>query len=52
MRRLAAVSAEAAKLGLHAGQRATDAMALVPELETAEADPEADAQSLTALVDS
>lgn len=51
MRRLAAVSAEAAKLGLHAGQRATDAMALVPELETAEADPEADAQGLTALVD-
>jgi protein ImuB len=45
------VSAEAARLGLHAGQKATDAMALVPELTTADADPEADAEALTALID-
>ncbi len=51
VRRLAAVSAEAARLGLFAGQKAVDAMALVPELVTAEAEPEADAQALTALVD-
>ncbi|WP_293395983.1 DNA polymerase Y family protein [Phenylobacterium sp. RIFCSPHIGHO2_01_FULL_69_31] len=51
VRRLAAVSDEAAKLGLHVGQKATDAMALVPGLITAEAEPEADAQALTALVD-
>ena len=51
VRRLAAVSAEAAALGLHAGQKATDAMALVPDLVTAEADPQADAQALTGLVD-
>lgn len=51
MRRLSAVSAEAAKLGLYVGQKATDAMALVPELTTAEAEPEADAVALTALVD-
>ncbi len=51
MRRLAAVSAEAARLGLFAGQKATDAKALVPELEMADADPQADAAALTALVD-
>ena len=51
MRRLAAVSAEAAKLGLHVGQKATDAMALVPELAMADAEPEADAKGLTELVD-
>lgn len=51
MRRLAAVSAEAAKLGLYIGQKATDAMALVPDLTTAEAEPEADAQALAELVD-
>lgn len=51
VRRLSAVSFEAARLGLHVGQKATDAMALVPELITAEAEPEADAQALTALVD-
>jgi len=45
------VSLEAARLGLHPGQKATDAMALVPELTTAEAEPEADAQALSALVD-
>ena len=37
--------------GLRAGQKATDAMALVPGLVTAEAEPEADAAALTALVD-
>ena len=51
VRRLSAVSAEAATLGLYVGQKATDAMALVPKLTTAEAEPEADAQALTALVD-
>src|SRR5689334_23083634 len=51
VRRLAAVSREAYALGLFAGQKATDAKALVPELETAEAEPEADAAALTALVD-
>jgi len=51
VRRLAAVSAEAAKLGLHVGQKATDAMALVPELAMADAEPEADAKGLTELVD-
>ncbi len=51
MRRLAAVSREAAALGLRPGQKATDAMALVPGLVTAEAEPEADARALTALID-
>ena len=51
VRRLSAVSPEAAKLGLYVGQKATDAMALVPELTTAEAEPEADALALTQLVD-
>src|ERR1700726_3237972 len=51
VRRVSAVSLEAARLGLHPGQKATDAMALAPELVTAEAEPEADAQALTALVD-
>ena len=51
VRRLSAVSPEAAELGLHVGQKATDAMALVPELTTAEAEPDADALALTALVD-
>jgi protein ImuB len=51
VRRLSAVSPEAAKLGLYVGQKATDAMALVPELATAEAEPNADALALTALVD-
>lgn len=41
----------AAKAGLFAGQKATDAMALIPDLTTAEAEPEADAAALTALVD-
>ncbi len=51
MRRLSAVSLEAAELGLSVGQKATDALALVPELATAEAEPEADAAALSALVD-
>jgi protein ImuB len=51
VRRLAAVSREAHALGLFAGQKATDAKALVHELATAEAEPEADAEALTALVD-
>ena len=51
MRRLYAVDATAAALGLFVGQKATDAMALVPELETAEADPEGDLVALTALAD-
>ncbi len=51
VRRLHAASAEAAALGLHAGQKATDALALVPELVTAEAEPEADTTALSALVD-
>lgn len=51
MRRLAAVDAGAARLGLCVGQKATDAMALVPHLITAEAEPEADAAALVALAD-
>ena len=51
VRRLSALSIPALKLGLRVGQKATDAMALVPELITAEAEPEADAVALTALVD-
>ena len=51
MRRLAAVSADAAGLGLRAGQKATDALALVPELVTAEGEPMLDAQALMALAD-
>jgi len=51
VRRLAAVSLEGLRLGLFPGQKATDAMALVPELATADVEPEADAEALTALVD-
>jgi protein ImuB len=50
VRRLTAVDAAAAALGLFVGQKATDAMALVPELLTAEADPEGDLVALQALV--
>jgi protein ImuB len=49
VRRLYAVDAAAAALGLFAGQKATDAMALVPELVTDEADPEGDAAALAGL---
>ena len=51
VRRLSAVSLEAIRLGLRPGQKATDALALVPELAAAEAEPEADAAALTALAD-
>jgi protein ImuB len=49
VRRLYAIDPAAAALGLYVGQKATDAMALVPELATAEADPEGDLASLEAL---
>ncbi|MFN3583640.1 DUF6504 family protein [Phenylobacterium sp.] len=51
VRRIAAVSAEALALRVYAGQKAADAKAIAPELVTAEAEPEADADALTALVD-
>jgi protein ImuB len=51
VRRLSAVSLEAVHLGLRVGQKATDAMALVPQLVTAEAEPQADAAALMALAD-
>jgi protein ImuB len=51
VRRLYAVDASAAELGLFVGQKATDAAALVPELVLADADPAADAAALTALAD-
>src|SRR5690606_5918825 len=51
VRRLAAVSPAAVALGLHRGQKATDAAALVPGLVTAEAEPELDAEALWALAD-
>jgi len=51
VRRLTAVDAGAAALGLFAGQKAADALALAPELVTAEADPAADAAALLELAD-
>ncbi|CAN7645127.1 DNA polymerase Y family protein [Phenylobacterium sp. LjRoot225] len=48
-RRLAAVSLEAAQLRLYPGQKATDAFARVPDLATAEHEPEADAAALAEL---
>jgi protein ImuB len=51
VRRLTAVDAGAAGLGLHPGQKLTDAAALVPDLTTAEAEPEADARALAALAE-
>jgi protein ImuB len=50
-RRLYAVDHGAACLGLFVGQKLTDAHALVPELASADAEPEADAQALLALAD-
>jgi len=50
-RRLYALNRAARALGLYAGQKATDAAALVPELQTAEADPYGDAAALEALCD-
>lgn len=51
MRQLYAVDADGRRAGLFVGQKATDAMALRPELITAEAEPEADAQALVELAD-
>src|ERR1700722_13077964 len=50
VRRLYAIDEAAAALGLFVGQKATDAMALVPQLVIAKADPEGDLASLSALV--
>ncbi|WP_297514862.1 DUF6504 family protein [uncultured Caulobacter sp.] len=50
-RRLAAVDDRARALGLSAGQKAADALALVPELVTADHDPAADRAALEALCD-
>ena len=51
VRVLTAVDQVAAAAGLRLGQKATDAMALCPDLETAPAEPEADALALTELSD-
>lgn len=51
VRRLSAVDVEGLRLGLHVGQKATDAFALVPTLTVADAEPEADAAALAALAD-
>ncbi|MET3667020.1 DUF6504 family protein [Caulobacter sp. 1776] len=50
-RRLAAVDETARALGLSAGQKAADALALVPNLVTADHDPAADRAALEALCD-
>lgn len=50
-RRLAAVDAAAEAAGLWVGKTVTDAVALVPDLRTADGDPEADAAALAALAD-
>ena len=50
VRRLYAVDEAAAGLGLYVGQKATDALALVPELAAADADPAGDLAALEALV--
>jgi len=50
-RRLAAVNDAAQALGLAAGQKAADALALVPHLATADHDPEADRRALESLCD-
>jgi protein ImuB len=49
VRKLFAVDEAGLAEGLYAGQKATDAAALSPDLVTAEAEPEADAAALTAL---
>ena len=51
VRRLTAVDAGAAALGLHAGQKAADAAALAPGLVTAEAEPAVDLAALVHLSD-
>lgn len=50
-RRLAAVDARARALGLFPGQKAADALALVPDLATFDHDPAADRAALEALSD-
>lgn len=50
-RKLAAVDEVAVALGLFAGQKAADAAALVPELDSADYDPSGDAAALEALCD-
>jgi protein ImuB len=50
-RRLAAVDEAAAALGLHVGQKAADAAALVPELVTPDYDPDGDRAALEILCD-
>ncbi|WP_369823259.1 DNA polymerase Y family protein [Caulobacter sp. UNC279MFTsu5.1] len=50
-RRLAAVDDAAAALGLHVGQKAADAAALVPDLLTADHDPDGDRAALEILCD-
>jgi protein ImuB len=50
-RRLAAVDDAAAALGLHIGQKAADAAALVPDLFTADHDPDGDRAALEILCD-
>ena len=51
VRRLVAVDARAQAMGLHPGQKAADAAALVPNLATADHDAQADAQALELLAD-
>jgi len=51
VRRLHAVDAKTAALGLFIGQKAADASALVPDLRLADADPARDDAALEALVD-
>jgi protein ImuB len=51
VRRLAAADVAAARLGLFPGQKATDALALVPGLVLADAEPDKDARALEALVE-
>ncbi|WP_240633990.1 DNA polymerase Y family protein [Caulobacter flavus] len=48
---MAAVDAAARRLGLSAGQKAADALALVPHLVTADHDPDADRRALESLCD-
>jgi protein ImuB len=50
-RRLAAVDEAAAAMGLHVGQKAADAAALVPDLVTPDHDPEGDRAALEILCD-
>ncbi|MDG2523692.1 DNA polymerase Y family protein [Caulobacter segnis] len=50
-RKLAAVDRTAVSLGLFAGQKAADAAALVPELDSVDYDPDGDAAALEALCD-